>query len=54
MLKQFVAALIDTVDFPESGREHDLLSSAKPRQVLYLPLEDSLYHLESPEDKHKN
>jgi predicted AAA+ superfamily ATPase len=51
MLKQFVAALIDTVDFPESGREHDFLSSANPRQVLYIPLEDSLYHLESPEDQ---
>lgn len=51
MLKQLVAALIDTADFPENGREHELLSSVTPRQVLYLPLEASLYHLERPEDQ---
>lgn len=48
LLYQLVAALTETCDFPQKSRDFDIISSVSPRQVLYVPLEDSLYHLERP------
>nr|WP_274322815.1 AAA family ATPase [Halosimplex aquaticum] len=52
LLLQIVAALLreDTVAFDPSHRDLELVGSIDPRQVLYIPLEDSLYHLEPSED----
>jgi len=48
LLQQFIAAILDsdTVDFSPSHRDLDIVGSVDPRQILYVPLEDSLYHLE--------
>jgi len=46
LLHQLIAGLLDTTEFPHRGREYDLTSSISPRQVLYVPLEESLYQLE--------
>lgn len=50
LLHQLVAALLDTVDFPQQDQDLELNSEISPRQVLYIPLEDSLYQLERPGD----
>lgn len=51
MLRQLVAALIDddVVDYSPGTRDRTLVGSVSPRQLLYLPLESSLYHLEPAE-----
>lgn len=49
LIHQLVAALLNTTEFPQRGRELELTSSISPRQVLYIPLEDSLYQLERPD-----
>lgn len=52
LIQQFIAGLIDAAQFdwaPES-RSQELLQSVPPRQILYVPLEESLYNLASPED----
>ena len=48
LLQQFIAAILDsdTVDFSPSHRDLDIVGSVDSRQILYVPLEDSLYHLE--------
>ncbi|QDX41195.1 AAA family ATPase [Salarchaeum sp. JOR-1] len=46
LLHQLAAALLDTTEFPQRSRELEVTSSISPRQVLYIPLEDSLYQLE--------
>ena len=48
LLHQLVAALLDTSEFPHQNQELELTSALSPRQILYLPLEDSLYQLERP------
>lgn len=48
LLHQLVAGLLDTIEFPQRSREYNLMSSVSPRQILYVPLEDSLYQLEQP------
>jgi len=54
LLHQLVAALLDTIEFPHQNLE--LTSALSPRQILYIPLEDSLYQLERPGNdiKHLN
>jgi predicted AAA+ superfamily ATPase len=52
LIRQFIAGLIDETHFdwhPES-RSQELVQSVSPRQILYIPLEESLYNLDSPED----
>jgi len=48
LLQQFIAAILDsdTVDFSPNHRDLDIVGSVDSRQILYVPLEDSLYHLE--------
>ncbi|ELY39879.1 AAA family ATPase [Natronorubrum tibetense] len=48
LLHQLVAALLDTTEFPRQNQDLELTSALSPRQILYLPLEDSLYQLERP------
>lgn len=48
LLYQLTAALIETTEFPLKDVEYDVISSISPRQILYLPLEESQYHLERP------
>jgi len=48
LLHQLIAALLDTTEFPHQNQELELTSALSPRQILYLPLEDSLYQLERP------
>jgi len=48
LLYQLVGALIETSRFPPKDPGFDIVSSVSPRQILYIPLEDSLYHLERP------
>jgi predicted AAA+ superfamily ATPase len=50
LLHQLVAALLDTTDFPQQNQDLELTSAISPRQILYVPLEDSLYQLERPGD----
>jgi len=50
LLHQFIAALLDTTEFPRENNEFELTSTIAPRQILYIPLEDSLYQLERPGD----
>jgi len=50
LLHQLIAALLDTTDFPHQNQDLELTSALSPRQILYLPLEDSLYPLERPDD----
>ena len=50
LLHQLIAALLDTTDFPHQNQDIELTSALSPRQILYLPLEDSLYQLERPGD----
>ncbi|MFC7233472.1 ATP-binding protein [Saliphagus sp. GCM10025308] len=50
LFQQLIAALLDSTAFPEDGRNYEISGSVSSRQVLYLPLESSLYHLERPED----
>ncbi|WP_317175788.1 DUF4143 domain-containing protein [Halomontanus rarus] len=50
LLQQLIAALLDSTDFPAGGRNHEVVNSVSPRQILYVPLEASLYHLERPDD----
>ncbi|SEL87082.1 AAA family ATPase [Haloferax larsenii] len=47
LLHQLVAALLSTTDFPNQNTELELTSAIGPRQILYIPLEDSLCQLES-------
>jgi predicted AAA+ superfamily ATPase len=46
LLHQLVAALLNTTDFPHQNTDLELTSAIEPRQILYIPLEDSLYQLE--------
>ncbi|WP_254810739.1 DUF4143 domain-containing protein [Natronosalvus amylolyticus] len=48
LLQQFIAAILhsDIVEFSPGHRDLDIVGSVDPRQILYVPLEDSLYHLE--------
>jgi len=48
LLHQLIAALLNTTDFPHQNQDLELTSTLSPRQILYLPLEDSLYQLERP------
>lgn len=50
LLHQLVAALLNTTDFPHQTTDLELTSTIEPRQILYLPLEDSLYQLERAGD----
>jgi predicted AAA+ superfamily ATPase len=50
LLHQLVAALLDTTDFPHQNTDLELTSAIEPRQILYIPLEDSLYQLERTGD----
>jgi predicted AAA+ superfamily ATPase len=50
LLHQLVAALLDTTEFPQQNQSLELASAISPRQILYIPLEDSLYQLERPGD----
>jgi len=52
LIQQFIAGLIDSARFdwdPES-RSEDLVQSVSSSQILYIPLEESLYNLDSPEE----
>lgn len=51
MLRQLIAALIDNdiLRYAPGDLDRSLVGSVSPRQILYLPLEESLYHLETPE-----
>jgi len=48
LLHQLIAALLDTTEYPQQNQDLELTSVFSPRQILYLPLEDSLYQLERP------
>ncbi|AUX09859.1 AAA family ATPase [Halalkaliarchaeum desulfuricum] len=48
LLHQLIAALLNTTEFPHQNQDLELTSAFSPRQILYLPLEDSLYQLERP------
>jgi len=50
LLQQFIAALLpdDTIPFSPSRRDHAITGAIDPRQILYLPLEESLYHATPP------
>ncbi|WP_178915488.1 AAA family ATPase [Natronomonas gomsonensis] len=50
LLHQLVAALLNTTDFPQQNTDLELTSAIEPRQILYIPLEDSLYQLERAGD----
>lgn len=50
LLHQLVAALLNTTDFPHQNTDLELTSAIEPRQILYIPLEDSLYQLERSGD----
>jgi predicted AAA+ superfamily ATPase len=50
LLHQLIAGLLDTTEFPHRSRKYDLTSSISARQILYVPLEDSLYQLERAGD----
>jgi predicted AAA+ superfamily ATPase len=50
LLHQLVAALLNTTDFPNQNTDLELTSAIDPRQILYIPLEDSLYQLERAGD----
>ncbi len=50
LLHQLVAALLNTTDFPQQNQDLELTSAIEPRQILYIPLEDSLYQLERTSD----
>lgn len=48
LLQQLVATILkpSVIDFSPGHRDLDIIGTANPRQILYVPLEDSLYHLE--------
>lgn len=48
LLKQFIAAILDQdfFEFEPGHRDLEILGSIDSRQILYVPLEESLYHLE--------
>ena len=48
LLQQFIAAILepDIIESPSGHRDLGIVDSVGPRQILYVPLEDSLYHLE--------
>ncbi len=46
LIHQLIAALLDTTEFPHQNQDFELTSAFSPRQILYIPLEDSLYQLE--------
>jgi predicted AAA+ superfamily ATPase len=50
LLHQLVAALLNTTDFPHQNTDFELISAIEPRQILYIPLEESLYQLERAGD----
>ncbi|WP_123535919.1 AAA family ATPase [Halosimplex salinum] len=50
LLHQLVAALLNTTDLPHENTDLELTSAIEPRQILYIPLEDSLYQLERAGD----
>lgn len=51
LLKQFVATLLtdDLVDYAPSHRDYDVAGAIHPSQILYVPLEDGLYHTNPPD-----
>lgn len=50
MLFQFIASIREDTSFLTDSQDMPILDSVSPRQILYVPLEDSLYHLERPAD----
>ena len=50
LLHQLIAALLSTTDFPQQNADLEITSEIEARQILYIPLEDSLYQLERPGD----
>ncbi|ADQ66889.1 AAA family ATPase [Halogeometricum borinquense] len=50
LLHQLIAALLNTTDLPNQNTGLELTSAIGPRQILYIPLEDSLYQLERAGD----
>jgi predicted AAA+ superfamily ATPase len=50
LLHQLVAAILNTTTFPHQNTHLELTSKIEPRQILYIPLEDSLYQLERAGD----
>ncbi len=50
LFHQIVATLLNTTDFPHQNTDFELASAIEPRQILYIPLEDSLYQLEREGD----
>lgn len=51
VLLQSIAALLphDWIETETGHRDLDIIGSVNPKQILYIPLEDSLYHLEQPD-----
>jgi predicted AAA+ superfamily ATPase len=52
LLQQVISAILpaEIADFHPGNRDLDIVDNVNPRQVLYVPLEESLYHLERPTD----
>lgn len=52
LLLQAIAALLPehTYDYSPGHRDYNIVGAIDPTQILYIPLEDSLYHLERPEE----
>lgn len=52
LLLQAIAALLpdQTYDYSPGHRDYGIVGAIDPEQVLYIPLEDSLYHLERSEE----
>lgn len=50
LLKQFIAAVVSEDNYSPGHRDLDIFGAVDPRQILYVPLEESLYHLERAED----
>lgn len=48
LLQQLIAAILkpDIMEFSPGHRDLDIIGEINPRQIFYVPLEDSLYHLE--------
>ena len=50
LIHQLITALLESAELPRGGRNYDITSGISARQILYLPLEDSLYQLERTEE----
>ncbi|MGM0718603.1 MAG: DUF4143 domain-containing protein [Halobacteriota archaeon] len=50
MLYQFISSILTSTDYDPGGRDFEILGAVNPRQVLYVPLEESLYQLERSEE----